>query len=36
MTKGAQTREGRSGLPWHSRWFHGVLAVKVNDAREDL
>jgi hypothetical protein len=37
MTSGAQTIEGRFievgwGLPWHSRWFQGVLAIEVDDA----
>jgi hypothetical protein len=32
MTNGVQTIEGWLGLPWYSRWFQGVLAVKVDDA----
>jgi hypothetical protein len=35
MISGAQNREGRSRLTWHSRWFQGVLALEVDDARED-
>jgi hypothetical protein len=34
MTSGAQTREGRLGLPWHSSRIPGILGAEVADARD--
>jgi hypothetical protein len=35
MTNGAQTKEGRLGLPWRSFGLPGILVAEVGDARDE-